>query len=192
MRPALRLRELNCTSSSWTHSSHEVSSCDLQLFTIYFYYLWKLTNLLCSGLCCIYIEVSQGQRMIFQTWFYICQLSRFYIHLIFACCFMCFNLFFFFFFLFLPFCHQCGTCGFLIILTSFQPVCLLNLPERWQSSELRLQPDLVYLFTKISSKKETTQFPVDCASTQTSYVVFMSQCYGVVTQICFQYEGGNS
>lgn len=98
MRPALRLRELNCTSSSWTHSSHEVSSCDLQLFTIYFYYLWKLTNLLCSGLCCIYIEVSQGQRMIFQTWFYICQLSRFYIHLIFACCFMCFNLFFFFFF----------------------------------------------------------------------------------------------
>lgn len=36
MRPVRRLHLLNCTSSSWALSSHEVSSCDLQLFANYF------------------------------------------------------------------------------------------------------------------------------------------------------------
>lgn len=192
MRPALRLRELNCTSSSWTHSSHEASSCDLQLFTIYFYYLWKWTNLLCSGLCCIYIEVSQGQRMIFQTWFYICQLSRFYIHLIFACCFMCFNLFFFFFCFF----HSVTNAEPVVFL-SFWPLfslsacwifpnvdralncacsqtwftCLLKSVLKWNNSVscwLRFNPNLLCCFHES-----------------------MLWCRQV-TQICFQNEGGNS
>lgn len=87
-----------------------------------------------------YILKCLGAKAVFQTWFYIFSLGIFFIHLIYACCIMRLIRFSF---SFRPLCHQGETRGFLIILASLQLVYLLNLPKRWQNSELRLQPDLV-------------------------------------------------